>query len=115
MQPKISHSSQEASQKPADDQESATLVKKGNLGGVSEPMKQSVLKELEQIPGVGRKIAKDLWGLGLRSVQDLKDKDSEELYLSFALKKIRRLTDACFMCFDALYTMPPTRNITRNC
>ena len=96
MQPKISHSSQEASQKPADDQESATLVKKGNLGGVSEPMKQSVLKELEQIPGVGRKIAKDLWGLGLRSVQDLKDKDSEELYLKLCAQKNTQV-DRCML------------------
>jgi hypothetical protein len=43
-------------------------------------MKQSVLKEFEQIPGVGKKISKDLWDMGLRSVEDLKDNDPEKLY-----------------------------------
>jgi len=43
-------------------------------------MKQTVFNELEQIPGVGRKVARDLWGLGVCSVQDLKGQDPEELY-----------------------------------
>lgn len=42
--------------------------------------KQTVLKELQQIPGVGKSIAVDLWNLGFRSVQDLKGQDPEELY-----------------------------------
>jgi hypothetical protein len=42
-------------------------------------MKQSVLKKFEQIPGVGKKISLDLWGTGLRSVEDLKDNDPEKL------------------------------------
>ena len=36
--------------------------------------------DLMIIPGVGRKIAADLVGLGIRSVDDLKDRDPEELY-----------------------------------
>ena len=43
-------------------------------------MKPSVLKELRQIPGVGRTIAEDLWNLGFRSIPELKDQDPEELY-----------------------------------
>jgi hypothetical protein len=43
-------------------------------------MKQSVLKEFERIPGVGKKISRDLWGMGLRSVEDLKNNDPEKLY-----------------------------------
>jgi hypothetical protein len=39
------------------------------------------LKELRVIPGVGKSIAEDLWDLGLRSVQDLKGQDPEELYV----------------------------------
>jgi hypothetical protein len=35
---------------------------------------------LEQIPGVGKKIAEDLRKLGIRSVGDLKDRSPEELY-----------------------------------
>ncbi len=45
-----------------------------------EPLKQDVLKEFRRIPGVGKSIAEDLWNLGLRSVQDLRGRDPEELY-----------------------------------
>jgi hypothetical protein len=47
---------------------------------MAESLKQSVLRELQQIPGVGKKIAEDLWTLGIRSVHDLKDNDPEALY-----------------------------------
>ena len=42
-------------------------------------MEQS-LKELQQIPGVGKAISQDMWQMGLRSVDDLKGQDPEELY-----------------------------------
>lgn len=42
--------------------------------------KEKALKELEQIPGVGRKISEDLWDLGIYSIAELKDKDPELLY-----------------------------------
>ncbi|HZS77305.1 MAG TPA: helix-hairpin-helix domain-containing protein [Ktedonobacteraceae bacterium] len=42
---------------------------------------QAVLKELRQIPGVGKSIAMDLWNLGFRSVDELKGQDPEELYV----------------------------------
>jgi len=44
-------------------------------------LKQSVLKELRGIPGVGKSIAEDLWALGIRKVKDLKGRDPEKLYL----------------------------------
>jgi len=37
--------------------------------------------ELQKIPGVGKSIAQDLRNLGIDSIQDLKDKDPEELYI----------------------------------
>lgn len=43
-------------------------------------MDKSVLRELQRIPGVGPRIAEDLWDLGCRSVRDLKDRDPEEMY-----------------------------------
>ncbi len=43
--------------------------------------KQSVLRELQTIPGIGGRMAEDLWNLDIRSVQNLKDKDPEELYI----------------------------------
>lgn len=42
--------------------------------------KTKVLKELRQIPGVGRSIAGDLWNIGIRGIDDLKGRDPEELY-----------------------------------
>lgn len=46
----------------------------------TEQTKQAVIKELRTIPGVGKAVAEDLWNLGMRSVQDLKGHDPEELY-----------------------------------
>jgi len=42
--------------------------------------KNKILKELQTIPGVGKSIAQDFWNLGLRSIQDLKNKDPQHLY-----------------------------------
>lgn len=39
-----------------------------------------VIKNLRQIPGVGKSIAQDLFELGIRSVEDLKGKTAEGLY-----------------------------------
>lgn len=40
----------------------------------------AVLKELRRIPGVGEAISRDLWQLGIRSVEELRGRDPEELY-----------------------------------
>ena len=37
-------------------------------------------KALTVIPGVGKSIANDLWGIGIRNVSDLVGKDPEVLY-----------------------------------
>ena len=39
------------------------------------------IKELTKIPGVGKSIAEDLWNIGVRKLNDLKNRDPEELYL----------------------------------
>jgi nucleotidyltransferase/DNA polymerase involved in DNA repair len=41
---------------------------------------QTALKELQQIPGVGKSIAQDLLDIGIRSVSQLKGKDPQQLY-----------------------------------
>ncbi len=38
------------------------------------------LKELQEIPGVGPSIAKDLLAVGIRRIDDLKGKNPEKLY-----------------------------------
>jgi hypothetical protein len=45
-----------------------------------ETMDPAVLKELREIPGVGKSIAVDLWKLGIRRVADLQGQDPGEMY-----------------------------------
>lgn len=47
---------------------------------MSEDVRGAILKEFRRIPGVGPRIAEDLWALGLRSVEELRGRDPEELY-----------------------------------
>ena len=47
---------------------------------MNEEMKRRSLKELQEIPGVGKSISRDFWELGIRCVDDLKGKNPEKLY-----------------------------------
>jgi hypothetical protein len=42
--------------------------------------KSSSIKNLMEIPGVGKSIASDLWNIGIRRISDLKNEDPEMLY-----------------------------------
>jgi hypothetical protein len=42
--------------------------------------RQQVVRDLRGIPGVGPRVADDLWRLGIRSVQDLRGQNPEALY-----------------------------------
>jgi hypothetical protein len=48
--------------------------------------KENAIKELKKIPGVGVKIAEDLWQLGIRTTADLKNKNPELLYEQFCFQ-----------------------------
>jgi len=37
-------------------------------------------RELQQLPGIGPRMAQDLWQLGVRSVKDMARRDPERLY-----------------------------------
>jgi len=52
----------------------------------TDQAKQPVMKDLKVIPGVGNKIAEDLWELGIRKVSDLQGKDPELLYKRMCLE-----------------------------
>lgn len=41
---------------------------------------EKTLKELEKIPWIGPKSSRAFWDVGVRSVEDLKGEDPEELY-----------------------------------
>lgn len=43
-------------------------------------MKSSTLKDLQEIPGIGKSIAMDLYNIGIRKVSDLKNREPQELY-----------------------------------
>jgi hypothetical protein len=43
-------------------------------------MGSSSLQELEQIPGVGKTIARDMQNIGIHSIDDLKGRQAEQLY-----------------------------------
>jgi recombinational DNA repair protein RecR len=60
-------------------EEEMTAKKNENTNTENENYKTAI-KELMVIPGVGKKIAEDLWNLEIRSVSALKDRDPEKLY-----------------------------------
>ncbi|MES2703902.1 MAG: helix-hairpin-helix domain-containing protein [Bacteroidota bacterium] len=42
--------------------------------------KDIALKELQQIPGVGKSIANDLWNIGIKSIAQLRGKDPQRIF-----------------------------------
>lgn len=71
--------------------------------------KESVLKEFQSLPSVGKAVAEDLWLMGFRSKDQFKDKDPELLYVK--LNQIKGYkTDPCmlytFRCIVYAVTEP---------
>jgi hypothetical protein len=50
-------------------------------GSGMEDNKSNSIKELMEIPGVGKSIALDLWNIGIRKIADLQNFDAEHLYI----------------------------------
>jgi hypothetical protein len=48
---------------------------------MNKSSRQQATRQLQEIPGVGKSIAEDLWLLGIRQIADLKGKDPEKLYI----------------------------------
>jgi len=42
--------------------------------------KEESIKNLMEIPGVGKSIANDLWHIGIRKIEDLRNRDPQQLY-----------------------------------
>ena len=42
--------------------------------------KETAIKELKLIPGVGKSIANDLWNIGIKDIASLRGKDPQVLY-----------------------------------
>jgi hypothetical protein len=58
--------------------------------------KKEILKELQQIPGVGKAVALDLYELGYKSISELKGQDPEIMYVLHNNQK-RAVQDVCML------------------
>lgn len=59
-------------------------------------MMNSAIRELQQIPGVGKKIAADLCSLDIHSIKDLKNKNPEKLYAKLCANQGKHV-DRCVL------------------
>ena len=66
--------------------------------------KNQQLKELQQIPGVGKSISQDFYNIGIKKITDLKGKDPEDLYLKICAREGRQI-DRCllYVCRSSVY------------
>ena len=48
---------------------------------------RDILKEFRKIPGVGKSISQDLYDLGYRSIEELKNQNPEEMYANICVKQ----------------------------
>ena len=62
----------------------------------STELPKAILKDLMQIPGVGKSIAGDLINIGITSVEDLKDRDPQKLY-DKSNKRAGVIQDRCLL------------------
>ena len=64
----------------------------------------NTLKKLQKIPGIGPKLSKEFFDIGINDTSDLKGKDPEELYLKICAKQ-GRAVDRCvlYTCRSAVY------------
>ena len=46
---------------------------------------RDILKEFRKIPGVGKSISQDLYDLGYRSIEELKNQNPEEMYTNICV------------------------------
>jgi len=58
--------------------------------------KIKIIKELQTIPGVGKTIANDLYLLGFRSVNEIKNKNPEKMYADYC-KLLNQSIDKCLL------------------
>lgn len=58
--------------------------------------KEKTIKELETIPWIGKASSERLYEVGIRKVSDLKNADSEEIYMESCAKAGERI-DRCWL------------------
>lgn len=70
-----------------------------------KPLANQMTKNLQQIPGVGPNITRDLIDVGIKSVSDLKNKDPEKLYQKLIGLFVVTQSTVVFYTF---FAVPPT-------
>ncbi|MBI2070651.1 MAG: pathogenicity locus [Elusimicrobia bacterium] len=58
--------------------------------------KTGVLEALQEIPGVGKSVAEDLWKLGIKKTGDLRGQNPQRLYERHCRQK-RQIVDRCML------------------
>ena len=67
-------------------------------------MESPSLQELEQIPGVGKTIARDMQNIGIHSINALKGAQAEQLYDRLCEFKASPVDRCMLYVFNRLYT-----------
>ena len=62
------------------------------------------LKQLQKIPGIGPKLSKDFFNIGIKDISDFKNQNPEELYLKICAKQGYPV-DRCvlYVCRSSVY------------
>jgi hypothetical protein len=63
---------------------------------MTDIQKKAILKEFQQIPGVGPRIAEDLWRLDFRSVRELAGQDPQAMYYQLCAQQALQV-DRCML------------------
>jgi hypothetical protein len=75
-----------------------------------ENSKNNSIRELMEIPGIGKSIARDLWNIGIHKISDLQNEDPEYLY-QLSNKFAGIIQDRCllyaFRCAVYYASTPP--------
>ena len=59
-------------------------------------VRESALRDLQRLPGVGKRVSEDLYSLGFRSAYELKGKNPEKLYADLCILQ-RQHIDRCML------------------
>lgn len=77
-------------------------------------MNKTIFKEFLRIPVVGKSIAQDLWDMGLKSLDDLKNANVEDLYLSLCKLKNTKVNRCMLYVLDVQFILLPQKILILN-
>ncbi len=72
--------------------------------------KQSALRALQTIPGVGKAVSEDLLNLGYQSVEDLKNEDPQKMYDRLCVLQGEKIDRCMLYTFRCAVYFASTKN-----